>query len=180
MMSGMKPEDATVWAAGLGIIGTLAGALGGAWLQGLSARRQLTEQAAAQVKHRLREERQAAFAAVLDRCDQVVEALGPIIADRGHGRQEEDSYRELWASANAALRALQRAVTAVAITGPDRMAELASAIHDAVLAQANSMRVPELEFDERIKAFAQAGAALEDARRGFVQEARAVLAASPR
>jgi hypothetical protein len=60
------------------------------------------------------------------------------------------------------------------------MAELASAIHDAVVTQANSMRVPELKFDERIKAFAQADAALEDARRGFVQEARAVLAASPR
>jgi hypothetical protein len=85
MIGGMKQEDATVWAAGLGIIGTLAGALGGAWLQGLSARRQLTGQAAAQVKHRLREERQAAFAAVLDRCDQVVEALGPIITDRVHG-----------------------------------------------------------------------------------------------
>ena len=179
-MSGMEQGDATVWAAGLGIIGTLAGALGGTWLQGRSARWQLIEQAAAQVKHRLREERQAAFAAVLDRCDQVEETLGPIIADRVHGRQEEDSYRELWASANAALRALQRSVTAVAITGPDRMAELASAIHDAVLAQADSMRIPELKFDERTIAFAQAGAALEDARRGFVEEARAVLAALPR
>ena len=70
-------------------------------------------------------------------------------------------------------------MTAVAITGPDLMAELASAIYDAVLAQANSMRVPDLPFDERTKAFAQAGAALEDARRSFVQEARAVLAPSP-
>jgi hypothetical protein len=60
------------------------------------------------------------------------------------------------------------------------MAELASAIHDAVLAQANSMRVPDLQFDERTKAFAQAGAVLKDARRNFVQEARAVLAPSPR
>jgi hypothetical protein len=178
-MSGMEQGEAAVWAAGLGIIGTLLGALGGAWLQGLSARRQLREQAAAQVKHQLRDERRAAFAGVLDRCDQVAEALGPIIADRVHSRLEEDSYRELWASANAALRALQRAVTAVAITGPDRMAELGSAIYDAVLAQANSMRVPDLPFDERAKAFAQAGAAVENGRRSFVQEARAVLAPSP-
>jgi hypothetical protein len=179
MMSGMEQGDATVWAAALGIIGTLAGALGGTWLQGRSARQQAREQAVAQVTHRLREERQAAFAAVLDRCDQVEEALGPIITERIHSRQDGDSYRELWTSANAALRALQRSVTAVAITGPDRMAELASAIHDAVLAQADSMRAPELPFDERTIAFARAGAALEEARRGFVQEARAVLAASP-
>jgi hypothetical protein len=85
----------------------------------------------------------------------------------------------VWALANAALRALQRSVTTVAITGPDRMAELASAVYDAVLAQAESMRAPELRFDERTKAFAQACAALEDARRGFIQEARAVLTASP-
>jgi hypothetical protein len=181
MMSGMEQGDATVWAAGLGIIGTLTGALGGAWLQGLSARRQLKGQQAAQVKHWLREERQAAFAAVLNRCDQVVEALGPIITARVQPDWEEhDSHRELWAPANAALRALQRSATTVAITGPDRMVELASAIHDAVLAQANWMRVPELEFDERTKAFAQAGVALEDACRSFAQEARAVLAASPR
>jgi hypothetical protein len=179
MMSVMEQGEAAVWAAGLGIIGTLLGALGGAWLQGLSARRQLREQAAAQVQHQLRDERRAAFAGILDRCDQVAEALGPVIADRVQSRLEEDAYRELWAAANAALRALQRAVTAVAITGPDRMAELASAIHDAVLAQADSMRVPDLPFDERTIAFAQAGAALEDARRRFVQEARAVLAPSP-
>jgi hypothetical protein len=112
-MGSMEQGEAAVWAAGLGIIGTLLGALGGAWFQGLSARRQLREQAAAQVKHQLRDERRAAFADVLDRCDQVAEALGPIIVDRVPSRVEEDSYRELWASANAALRALQRAVTAV-------------------------------------------------------------------
>jgi hypothetical protein len=81
----------------------------------------------------------------------------------------------VWAPANAALEALQRAVTTVAITGPDRMADLAATIHEEVMAKANTMRMPAAAFDDRVRRYAEHSANLEEARRSFIREARAVL-----
>ncbi|MFH8406984.1 hypothetical protein ACH4FX_19605 [Streptomyces sp. NPDC018019] len=181
MMRGMDQGDAAVWAAALGIAGTLAGALGGALVQGLAARRQVRDQEAVDIRHRLRDERRAAFAAVLDRCSEVETTFGPIIAARARPDWDDDAdHRELWAPTNTALDALQRAVTTVAITGPDRMALLADAIHEEVRAKANSMRLPAADFAQRTRMFVEHSAALEEAQRDFIQEARAVLAAPVR
>lgn len=180
-MRSMDQGDAAVWAAALGIAGTLAGALGGALVQSRVIRRQVRDQEAVDVRHRLREERQAAFAAVLDRCSETEATFGPIIVARVQpGWDDDASHQELWAPANAALDALQRAVTAVAITGPDSMADLASAIHEAVRAEANAMRLPAADFAQRARMFGEHSTALEQARRDFIQEARAVLAAPAR
>jgi hypothetical protein len=141
MMCGMDQGDAAVWAAGLGITGTLAGALGGAFVQGWAIRRQVRDQETVDVWHRWREERQAAFAAILARCSEVEAGFGPIIVARARPDWRDDAdHRELWAPANAALDALRRSVTTVAITGPDHMVDLASTIHEQVLAKANAMR----------------------------------------
>jgi hypothetical protein len=174
----MDQGDAAVWAAALGIAGTLTGALGGALVQGRVIRRQVRDQEAVDVRHRLREERQRAFTAVLDRCSEVEATFGPIIVARVQPEWDEGAdHRELWAPTNAALAALQRAVTAVAITGPDLMADLASAIHEEVLAKANAMRLPASDFSQRTRMFGEHSTALEQAQRDFVQEARTVLAA---
>ncbi|GAA5029240.1 hypothetical protein [Streptomyces siamensis] len=101
----MDQGDAAVWAAGLGIAGTLAGVLGGAYVQAGAGRKQVLDQETVDVRHRLREERRLAFAAVLDRCDEVVSALGTIIAARVQPDWcDEDNHRELWALANEALK----------------------------------------------------------------------------
>ncbi|MFI0901625.1 hypothetical protein [Streptomyces sp. NPDC020983] len=177
MMRGMDQGDAAVWAAALGITGTLAGALGGALVQGRVTRRQVRDQEAVDVRHRLREERQAAFAAVLDRCSEVEATFGPIVVARAQPEWDDDAdHQELWAPTNAALHTLQRAVTAVAITGPDLMADLASAIHEEVLAKANAMRLPATDLAQRVRMFAEHSTALEQAQHDFSQEARTVLA----
>lgn len=181
MMRGMDQGDAAVWAAALGVAGTLAGALGGAIVQGRVLRRQVRDQEAVDVRHRLREERRAAFAAVLDRCSEAEATFSPIIVARTQpGWDDNADHRELWAPTNAALEALRRAVTAVAITGPDSMADLAAAIHETVQAKANAMRLPAADFAQRVRMFGEHSTALEQAQRTFIQEARAVLAAPVR
>ncbi|MFF9607422.1 hypothetical protein ACF1GY_34955 [Streptomyces sp. NPDC014684] len=181
MMHRMDQGDAAVWAAGLGIVGTLAGALGGALVQGRLVRRQVRDQEAVDVRHRLREERQAAFAAVLDRCSDVEATFSPIIAARVQPGWDDDAdHRELWRPTNAALEALQRAVTAVAITGPDSMVALAADLHEEVQAKANAMRLPAADFAQRALMFGEHSTALEQAQRNFIQEARVVLAAPTR
>ncbi|MFI5977731.1 hypothetical protein [Streptomyces sp. NPDC051452] len=181
MMRGMDQGDAAVWAAALGIAGTLAGALGGAIVQGRLIRRQVQDQEAVDVRHRLREERQAAFVAVLDRCSEAEATFSSIIVARVQPGWDDDAdHRELWAPTNAALEALRRAVTAVAITGPDSMADLASAIHEAVQAKANAMRLPAADFAQRVRMFGEHSTVLEQAQRNFIRQARAVLAAPAR
>ncbi|WKX71289.1 hypothetical protein [Streptomyces sp. XD-27] len=177
----MDQGDAAVWAAALGIAGTLTGALGGALVQGWAIRRQVRDQEAVDVRHRLREERQAAFAAVLDQCGEVEATFGPIVAARARPDWDEDAdHQELWAPTNAALDALQRSVTTVTITGPDRMADLASTIHEEALAKANTMRLPAADFAQRLRMFVERSQALETAQHGFIREARAELDAPVR
>ncbi|MGC4995255.1 hypothetical protein [Streptomyces sp. DT195] len=177
----MDQGDAAMWAAALGIAGTLAGALGGALVQGRAVRRQAQDQEAIDVRHRLREERRAAFAAVLDRCHEVEATFSPIIV--AHARPDWDDqadHRELWAPTNAAMDTLQRAVTAVAITGPECMADLASEIYAELLAKANAMRLPAMDLAQRAEMFGDHSAALKEALRNYIREARTALAAPPR
>ncbi|WP_424857666.1 hypothetical protein [Streptomyces sp. SAI-170] len=177
----MDQGDAAVWAAALGIAGTLAGALGGALVQGRVVRRQVRDQEAVDVRHRLRQERQAAFAAVLDRCGEAEAGFSSVITARAQpGWEEGADHRELWAPTNAALEALQRSVTAVTITGPDSMADLAAVLHEEIRAMANALRLPAADFAQRVRMFGEHKVALEQARRDFVQEARTVLAAPER
>lgn len=176
----MDQGTATVWAAGLGIVGTLGGALGGAYFASRSAARQVTEQEAVDVRHRVRDERRTAYATLLDQTDVVMAALDPIIVARfSPDWAEGQNRREMWAPANEALKALQRAVTAIAITGPDDMQDAAQAIHDATLRSANALRAA-LPYDEMSIEFA-AGTTIRDAaREGFVEAARRVLGAPGR
>lgn len=180
-MGGVDQGDAAVWAAALGIAGTLLGALGGALVQGRAIRRQVRDQEAADIRHRLREERRAAFVAVLDRCGDVEAVLPPVVAARARPDWDEEAdHRDLWAPVNAALEALRRSVVTVSVTGPDSMAELSSAIHGEARAMANSLRLPAADLAQRVRVFGEHRAALETARRDFVREARAVLAAPVR
>ncbi|MCX5097471.1 hypothetical protein OOK36_54420 [Streptomyces sp. NBC_00365] len=175
----MDQGDAAVWAAALGIAGTLAGALGGALVQGRAIRRQVRDQEAVNIRHQLREERRAAFAAILDRCSEVEPTFGPIIVARARPDWDDDAdHGELWTPTNTALDALQWAVTTVSITGPDHMAHLANAIHEEVRAKANAMRLPAAaDLAQRVRMFGEHNTALEEAQRNFIREARTVLAA---
>lgn len=175
-MPGMDQGDAAVWAAALGIAGTLAGALGGALVQGRVVRRQVRDQEAVDVRHRLREERRSAFAAVLDRCSEVEATFDSIIVARAQPDWDDGTdHRGLWAPTIAAVGALQRAVTTVALTGPDLMADLASVIHEEVLAKTNAMRLPAADFTQRVRMFAEHSTSLEQAQHNFIQEARTAL-----
>ncbi|MBJ6614756.1 hypothetical protein [Streptomyces sp. I4(2020)] len=75
---------------------------------------------------------------------------------------------------------LQRAVTAVAITGPDSMADLASDIYEKLLAKANAMRLPAMNFAQRVEAFGEHSTALKQVLQTYIREARTVLAAPAR
>ncbi|AZM46597.1 hypothetical protein DMB38_12925 [Streptomyces sp. WAC 06738] len=172
----MDQGDISLLVAGMGIAGTLFASLGTTWLQSRASQRQVRDQEAVDVRHRLREERQVAYAAVLDRLEEAGQALEPIMRIRIDPREHgESEIRDLWREENRALRALQRAVTTVAITGTEDIANLAQRIYDAAVARANTERVPMLSSDTRVIKFAEASGVLEEARSLFVGQARMVL-----
>lgn len=178
-MCSMDQGDAVLWAAALGIGGTLLAALGSTIIQGRFARRQITDQEHAEVRRQLRDERRIAYISILDRCNKIEDALAPIIAARVRPDWSDDAdHRELWTSTNAELRELKRSVATVAITGPRSMHELAIAIYDTMHARADSMRKPGLDFEERVKLYARAGAEFDSAHSRFIEAANALLATS--
>jgi hypothetical protein len=165
---------AAVIASGFGIAGTLGGALGGAWFASRAALRQVGAQEAVDVRHRLRDERRAAFSAVLDQCDAVAAAVNPVILARMATDTDPETRRSAWNALNEALRALDRAVTAVEITGPDEVHRAAVAMHEAKYRGADSMRGP-CPADVSLMQFAQSATEFETARAEFIAAAREAL-----
>ncbi|CAG6392340.1 hypothetical protein NMG29_25855 [Streptomyces cocklensis] len=175
----MDQGDAAVWAAGLGIAGTLFGALGGALVQSRAQRRQVHDQEIVDVGHWLRGQRQVAFAAVLEASTHVTETLGPVIAARlAPDWSEGGDHRALWEPCNGALGMLKKAVTAVAITGPPHMADLAAAVYDAEHSKADSMRQLGLDFDGRVAIYVHTSGLVDAARERFTKAAQEVLAST--
>ena len=74
----MDQGIAALWASSLAVLGTLGGTLGGAWVQRKAAVLQVREEAGAQGRARLWEERRAAYARVLDRCDDAHAAFAQV------------------------------------------------------------------------------------------------------
>ncbi|WP_151482912.1 hypothetical protein [Streptomyces albicerus] len=172
----MDQADAIIWATALGIGGTMAAGVTGPLLQARASRRQARDHEAFQFRHRLRDERRAAFATVLDQCETFRQSINAVIEARVafEWRSEED-HRQLWQPADAALGALRRAATNVAITGPAPMGELADAVHAAAARQADVWRM-RLDLDDRLVQNAQADSAFADARRQFIAAAEKILA----
>ncbi|TLS42108.1 hypothetical protein FE633_32540 [Streptomyces montanus] len=171
----MDQADAIIWATALGIGGTLAAGLTGPVLQARASRRQARDQEAFQVRHRLRDERRVAFATVLDQCEAFRQSINAVIeAHLDLEWRSEDAYWELWQSTDAALDALRRAATNVAITGPAPMGELTDAVHAAAARQAGVWRM-RLDLDDRLVQNAQADSAFADARRQFIAAAEKIL-----
>ncbi|MCX4911286.1 hypothetical protein [Streptomyces sp. NBC_00878] len=172
----MDQADTVIWATALGIGGTLAAGLTGPLLHARSARRRAQDQETFQVRHRLRDERRAAFASVLDECEAFRQGIGAVIEGLvGVGWRSENEHRELWESTVAALGALRRAATDVAITGPAPMGELADTVYAAAVRQAEVWRM-RLDLDDRLVRNGQADSELIDARRQFIAAAEKVLA----
>ncbi|MEV4033431.1 hypothetical protein [Streptomyces umbrinus] len=167
-------DQGTVWLAALGIAGTLAGALGGPMLQARSARRQQREQEAIEVRHRLRVDRQAAFAQFLDQGETVRQGLDRVV--RLVLVETSEDRTEAWRTLNAALAAMRRMTMSVAVYGPARMGELAEAMHEASVAQADVFRMPDLEADQRAVQFSEATTRLQDLRREFIRRAQEAMA----
>ncbi|MFE9642669.1 hypothetical protein ACFYO0_00620 [Streptomyces sp. NPDC006365] len=172
----MDQGNAIIWATGLGIGGTLSAGLIGPLLHARTARRQAQDQQAAQVRNRLRDERRAAFATFLDQCEAFRQSMNSFIEARMavEWRIEVDN-RQLWEPATAALGALRRTATNVAITGPAPMGELADALYAAAARQADVWRL-RLDVDDLLVQNARAEGALAEARREFIAKAEAVLA----
>lgn len=78
----------------------------------------------------------------------------------------------LWAPRNRALGSLKKAVTAVAVIRPPQMEQFADAVYKAALSKADAMRLPSMEFEERLSAFRQGIRLLDEARRDFTAAAR--------
>ncbi|MEU1276458.1 hypothetical protein [Streptomyces sp. NPDC005799] len=171
----MDQADAIIWMTALGIAGTFAAGLIGPVLLARASRRRARDQEAFQIQHRLREERRAAFAAVLEQCDACRQNIDAVI--EAHLNPEwysEDVRQELWQSLGATMDTLRQAATNAAITGPAPMGELAEAIYAAIARQAGawSMR---LDLDDRLVQNAQADAAFTSARRQFIAAAGKVM-----
>ncbi|MGW7359438.1 hypothetical protein ACWGI0_23090 [Streptomyces sp. NPDC054802] len=171
----MDQGTAAVIAGGFGIVGTLGGALGGAWFASRATLRQVEVQEAVDVRHRLRDERRAAFSAVLDQCGVIEAAVNPVISTRlAPPSSPPELRRAAWDALNDALRALDRAVTAIEITGPDAVHRAAVAMHEAKYQGADSLRAS-TPFDVSSMQFAQTVREFEAARAEFIAAAREAL-----
>ncbi|MBJ6636919.1 hypothetical protein H4K36_01200 [Streptomyces sp. DHE7-1] len=171
----MNQGDAAIWAAGMGIAGTLAAALGGPLLQARAARRQTREQEKADVRQRLREERQTAFKAVLDASDAVQRSINAVIETRVTSASESPSDEaSLWSEVDTALDRLYQAATLVAITGPAPIGHLAETMLAAADQQAGAWR-PRLAVEDCRAAGAQAITALHKARHEFILRAQEAM-----
>jgi hypothetical protein len=172
----MDQETAAIWAAGIAAIAGVGGAVAGGALTAWAMRRQVKDQAQADLGHWLRDQRRSAFAAVLERADEVASTLGAVISARVQPDWDEGGdHRELWAPCNEALGRLQQSATTVAVMGPSSMERLAQEICDASLAKANSWREPGLAFDERTSRYSEATELVRRTRLTFVSTAREVL-----
>lgn len=178
-MSGMDQGVAAVWAAGLGIGGTLLGALGGALVQARASRRQVIHQEEADTRLRIRDERRAAYSAVLDHYDRAKRAVGVVMQYRSD-HDVLNVPEELGRAEREAVEDLQRAVMDVTIAGPARMAALAedvlAAEWDLVIAVADGRLTREQRGEGYNRALTRGG----ETRKAFVEAARLVLAAPDR
>lgn len=176
MMCGMDQANTVIWATALGIGGTLTAGLTGPLLHARSSRRQAQQQETFKVRNRLRDERRAAFATVLDECEAFRQSINAVIEARvALEWRSEDEHRGLWEPTMAALGALGRAATNVAITGPAPMGELADTVHAAAVRQSDVWRM-RLDLDDRLVQSGQADSDLIDARRQFIAAAEKILA----
>ncbi|MGW6910278.1 hypothetical protein [Streptomyces sp. NPDC054940] len=170
----MDQGDAAVWAAGLGIAGTLLGALGGAWVQARAAHSQVIHQEAADVRTRVRDERRAAFSAILDQIDQVSQAAKEIMECRREQQiQYSDVPQALRSTRENSYRELQRRAMDVEIAGPEDMATLSKsltlqALHVFLAAEMPSIDVAEMNYNLRTLAVLAL-------RTQFVENARKIL-----
>ncbi|MFF4548627.1 hypothetical protein ACFY1J_31080 [Streptomyces sp. NPDC001406] len=177
----MDQGVAAVWAAGLGIAGTLLGAFGGAWVQARTTRAQVVHQEWAEVRLRIRDERRAAYAAVLEHYDRSRQATSIVLQYRtDHGVRHTEVPEDLRRDERVAVETFQRAVMDVAIAGPERMTtladEIAAAIWDRVIAVANG----QLDYEARVRDYNNSTTRGMNARIAFVEEARRVLSAPDR
>ncbi|MEU3343308.1 hypothetical protein [Streptomyces sp. NPDC006668] len=171
----MDQADAIVWASALGIAGTFAAGLIGPVLQARASRRQDRDHEVFRIQHRLRDERRAAFAAMLDQCEACRQNLNAVIdAHLDPEWRNETAYLELWQVMDATLGALLQAATNVAIIGPAPMGDLADAVYAAIARQAEVWRT-RLDLDDRLVQNGQADSAFADARRQFIAAAEKIL-----
>jgi hypothetical protein len=125
---------AAPWASSLAVLGTLGGTLGGAWVQRKAAVLQVREEAGAQGRARLWEERRAAYARVLDRCDDAHAAFAQVWELRQEaagGAPLADGpgpVRDAAQEAQRTLAELRRAVAHVLPLGPQAVSRRAEAL----------------------------------------------------
>jgi hypothetical protein len=181
MISLMDQGVAAVWAAGLGIAGTLLGALGGSLVQARATRKQVIHQEEADVRLRIRDERRAAYSAVLDHYDRAKRAVGEVMQYRtDHDAPSSGVPEDLRKTEREAVEDLQRAVMDVTIAGPPRMASLAERVLAAEWSLVIAVTDGRLDYQERVRGYNNALDEGRDARRHFVEEAHRVLAVPDR
>jgi hypothetical protein len=166
----------------LGIAGTLLGALGGAAVQGRAARRQAAAQEEIEVRHRVRDERRAAFAGFLEHCNQAKRSHFNMVQfhELSQPRGSRELPDNLQAADRDAVEGLTRAGAMVAITGPDEIHRLMMAILEDIVAMSKACRNPDMTWNERRRQFNQAADRRDAALGRFIQEARNVLSAPDR
>ncbi|MEO3751936.1 hypothetical protein [Streptomyces sp. B6B3] len=130
----MDQGIAALWASSLAVLGTLGGTLGGAWVQRKAAVLQVREEAGAQSRARLWEERRAAYARVLDRCDDAHAAVSRVweLREEATGGAPlaagPGTVRDAAQDAQRTLVELRRAVAHVLPLGPQAVARRAEAL----------------------------------------------------
>ncbi len=179
----MDQESATIWASGFGVFGTLAGALGGAYLQRRAAVEQVREQEGADIRSRLREERRVAFASVLTHSQTAITAANPVLPARNRpgwqtteeGRALPDDQNEMWLPVETEVLALQSAATTIAVTGPDDMADLATKVYMTTARRGYIAFRSTAEGDELVEELKTAMAEIQEARAQFIKRAQIIL-----
>ncbi|MFZ4203359.1 hypothetical protein ACOZE4_00575 [Streptomyces griseoincarnatus] len=166
----MDEGNAAVIAAALGIAGTLFGSLGGAMVAARATRKQVRDQEGAEHRHWLRQERQTAYAALLDACRRGMEII------RVHLSSGDEYLND--AVALEILSAALEARTVVAIVGPPDMdikaRELAECFVDTINSRRDMVQSDGVVNSED-RDFGRHFTRLDAARSAFVDGARDVL-----
>lgn len=172
-----------MWASGLAVMGTLAGALSGAWLQRRAAVLQVREQESASERARVREERRQAVSQVLDCCDEAGERLGELwelrkqeVGEGAPGRWERSEARaQAERGTDLALRAMRRAAWTCELCGPDRLGQEARVLHERMTERVLTLLHEEADLGGLRVLLAAQQQRFDTARHRFMEQARHVL-----
>ncbi|MET9147163.1 hypothetical protein ACIGZH_25845 [Streptomyces sp. NPDC058319] len=174
----MNESVAAVLAALIGVIGALGGTCVGAWMQRRATLEQIAAQERAEQRGRLRADRSASYAEVMDASERFIASLDDVVAARRNAAGSPGTtttWGEMREESQAAMRMLRRAIWNVRVAGPEDMADLAKGIYDVNMQRFKIAFGEDVTFDVVDAQLNEKNAVFRQSRSQFVTGAQRIL-----